>query len=196
MSYLAQNYWRTGQPPKPMGTAHPALAPYQAFEATDGPLMIGVGNDAQWRRFCPVAGLQEVMDAPEFATNPARVANFDAVVKLVQARIATQPVAHWLKALREAGVPCAPIHTLDQALAHPQVAARELLVQSEHPVLGAMLGIGLPVRFEDQPRRARRTPPLLGQHTDQILAEAGYAPDAIARLKAQGVVAASESKTY
>jgi len=193
MSYLAQNYWRSGKPPRPMGTAHPAMAPYQVFEAADGPIMIGVGNDAQWRRFCPVAGLQDAMNAPDFATNAARVAHFEQTVALVQERIATQPVAHWLDALRRAGVPCAPIHTLDQALEHPQVAARELIVQSEHPALGTLRHIGLPVRFESQPRRAFRAPPLLGQHTDEVLLQAGYDPATIANLKARGVVACADA---
>jgi len=193
MGYLAQNYWRSGKRPRPMGTAHPAMTPYQVFEAADGPIMIGVGNDAQWRRFCPVAGLQDVMNAPDFATNAARVARFEQTVALVQERIATQPVAHWLHALRRAGVPCAPIHTLDQALAHPQVAARELIVQSEHPTLGTMVNIGWPVRFDNQPRRALRAPPLLGQHTDEVLLQAGYDPATIASLKARGVVACADA---
>ena len=92
----------------------PRIPPWRRtnFEAADGPVMIGVGNDAQWQRFCPVAGLQEVADSPRFATNAARVAHFDETVALVQARIATQPVAYWLEALRRAGVACAPIHTL------------------------------------------------------------------------------------
>jgi len=188
MGYLAQNYWRSGKVPKPMGTAHPAMAPYQVFQAQDGPIMIGVGNDAQWRRFCPAAGLQDCVDLPQFATNAQRVAHFADVVALVQSRIGTQPVAHWLDVLSQAGVACSPIHTLDQALAHPQTAARELIVESEHPVLGTISNIGLPVRFRGEARQARRAPPLLGQHTEEILSQAGYSAEAIARWMAQGVV--------
>ncbi|EKZ98403.1 bile acid-inducible operon protein F [Cupriavidus sp. HMR-1] len=189
MSYLAQNYWCSGKLPRPMGTAHPAMAPYQVFEASDGPVMIGVGNDVQWRRFCPVAGLDDVIDAPKFATNAARVAHFDETVAMVQARIALQPVAHWIEALRKAGVACSPIHTLGDALAHQQVAARELIVESDHPVLGKVRNVGLPIRFAEAPRSAHRAPPLLGQHTDEVLGEAGYGPDVIADFKARGVIA-------
>ena len=96
MSYMAQNYWRTGKIPQRMGTGHPAMCPYQAFRAADGDLMLGVGNDAQWHRFCAVAGLLDVVDAPEFASNAARVRNFEATVALVQARIQTRTVAQWL----------------------------------------------------------------------------------------------------
>ncbi|WP_011299231.1 CaiB/BaiF CoA transferase family protein [Cupriavidus necator] len=189
MGYLAQNYWCSGKVPRPMGTAHPAMAPYQVFEASDGPVMIGIGNDAQWRRFCPVAALQAYVDDPRFATNADRVAHFDEVVALVQARIATQPVAFWLDALRNAGVACAPIHTLDQALAHPQLAARGLIVESKHPVLGKVRNMGLPIRFQGEDRIAHRAPPLLGEHTGELLRQAGYDNDAIAALHASGVVA-------
>ncbi|WP_439668470.1 Bile acid-inducible operon protein F, putative acyl-CoA transferase/carnitine dehydratase [Cupriavidus necator] len=195
MGYMAQNYWRTGRAPARMGTAHPAMAPYQAFDAADGPLMIGVGNDAQWRRFCTVAGLHDHVDDPAFATNAARVANFARTVDLVQRRIATQPVAFWLQALRAAGVACSPIHTLDQALAHPQLEARQLVVESEHPVLGTVRNMGLPVRFRDGKRQAHRAPPLLGQHTEEILREAGFGPDMIRRYQADGIVAVAGSVT-
>lgn len=193
MGYLAQNYWCSGKLPRPMGTAHPAMAPYQVFEAADGPVMIGVGNDAQWRRFCAVAGLHDAVDAPRFATNAARVAHFDETVAMVQARIVTQPVAYWLDALRKAGVACAPIHTLGEALAHPQLDARGLIVESEHPVLGKIRNIGLPVRFRGEDRKAHRPPPLLGEHTDEVLRQAGYGPGTIAELKASGVVAAANA---
>ncbi|MCY1208466.1 Acetyl-CoA:oxalate CoA-transferase [compost metagenome] len=195
MGYMAQNYWRTGRAPARMGTAHPAMAPYQAFDAADGPLMIGVGNDAQWRRFCTVAGLDDHVDDPAFATNAARVANFARTVDLVQRRIATQPVAFWLQALRAAGVACSPIHTLDQALAHPQLEARQLVVESEHPVLGTVRNMGLPVRFRDGERQAHRAPPLLGQHTEEILREAGYGADMIRRYQADDIVAVAGSVT-
>lgn len=188
MSYMAQNYWRTGQVPRRMGTGHPAMCPYQAFRAADGDLMLGVGNDAQWQRFCAVAGLQDKVNDPEFASNAARVRNFEATVALVQARIATRTVADWIAALKPAGIACSAIHTLDQALSHPQVAARELIVSSQHPVLGTVHNVGLPVRFGRQPRHAAMPAPLLGQHSREILADLGYTPDDIDALLAAGSV--------
>ncbi|OZI77412.1 CaiB/BaiF CoA transferase family protein [Bordetella genomosp. 12] len=194
MSYMAQNYWRTGKAPQRMGTAHPAMCPYQAFRAQDGDLMLGVGNDAQWRRFCAVAGLQEYVEAPEFARNADRVRNFDATVQLVQSRIATRSVQSWLDALKPAGVACSPIQTLDQALAHPQVAARGIVAESEHPVLGTVRQVGLPVRFGRQARQVRRAAPLLGEHSRAILTEAGYSDDEIAALLQRGAVQADGSQ--
>lgn len=191
MGYQAQNYWCSGAVPRRMGTAHPAMAPYQAFEASDGALFIGVGNDAQWQRFRAAARLQEVMDEARFATNALRVAHFSRTVELVQERVRQLPVADWLRTLDAARVPCAPIHTLDQALAHPQVAARELLVTSTHPVLGEIRNVGLPVRFGGAPRAATRPPPLLGEHTLAILREAGYTDGEIDALQTRGVVAAT-----
>lgn len=188
MSYMAQNYWRTGRIPKRMGTGHPAMCPYQAFRAADGDLMLGVGNDAQWQRFCAVAGLQDYVDAPEFCSNAARVRNFDATVALVQAHIATRTVAQWIAALKPAGIACSAIHTLDQALAHPQVAARELIVTSQHPVLGEVRNVGLPIRFGKQPRQAAAPAPLLGEHSRKILADLGYSNAAIDAMLADGCV--------
>ncbi len=191
MGYQAQNYWLTGKAPQRMGTAHPALAPYQAFEAADASLFIGIGNDAQWRRFCEVAGLQGVMNDPDFAVNAKRVANFTRTVALVQDRVRERTVQEWLDLLQPAGIPCSPIHTLDQALAHPQVATREILVQTNHPVLGEISNVGLPVRFGGQARSASRPPPLLGQHSAEILREAGYSDAAIAALQASGAITTS-----
>jgi formyl-CoA transferase len=188
MGYLAQNYWLTGNPPERMGTAHPSLAPYQAFEGADGSLMIGAGNDAQWRRLCERLDLGDLAADPQFATNAARVANFSETVRLVQEKVAARPVAHWLAALAEAGVPCAPIQTLDQALAHPQLTSRRLVLETRHPVLGNMPQMGFPVAFDGAPRGGTRPPPLHGEHSAEILREIGYDDTTIADMAAQGVI--------
>jgi len=194
MTYMAQSYWRSGENPRPMGTAHPSMSPYQAFQAADGPLMLGAGNDAQWRRFCAVAGLQDYVDHPDFATNALRVKNLEKTAALVQEKMLTRTVGEWVRCLREIGVPCSPIHTLGQALAHPQVASRGLVVSSEHPVLGALQNVGLPVRFQNKDRNARRHPPLHGEHSEEILREAGYDDATIAALKSRGVISTGRNQ--
>ncbi|MDN8617310.1 CaiB/BaiF CoA transferase family protein [Variovorax ginsengisoli] len=190
MGVMAQAYWRSGKLPERMGTAHPALAPYQAFEAGDGFLMVGVGNDAQWGRFCVAAGLERYRDDPRFATNAARVTNFGETVALVAERMRTRTVDAWLDALRAAGVACSPIQTLDQALGHAQMAHRELIVESEHAVLGPVWNMGFPVKFGGQAREASRPAPLLGEHTREILGEVGYSAGAIEGMVGAGVVGA------
>lgn len=194
MGYLAQNYWRTGKAPRRMGTAHPAMAPYQAFATLDGHMMVGVGNDAQWQRFCSATGLEHLADDERFATNAARVARFDETVQLVADVIRMRTTNEWLECLRASGVPCSPINTLDQALEHPQVASRELLVGVDHPVLGPMQNIGIPVRFNEQPRVAVRPAPLLGEHTEEVLSEIGVSSERIRALAKDGIVGLSSAE--
>lgn len=192
MTYMAQSYWQTGANPRPMGTAHPSMVPYQAFEASDGAIMLGAGNDAQWQRFCSVAGLQDWVDHPDFATNALRVANHDKVVALLEPVMKSRTVAQWLECLEQASVPCSPIHTLGQALAHPQVQARAIVAETVHPVLGPVQNIGHPVQFRHQPRTASRPAPLMGEHTREILGELGYDSRDIAALVQQGAVQAAD----
>ena len=188
MGYLAQGFWVTGKSPRPMGTGHGALAPYQAFNASDAPMMIGVGNDAQWRRLCAMLGMGDVVDDPRFATNAARVANFDMTVAMVQEKIGMKPVAHWLEQCRGAGIPCSPIHTLEEAIHHPQVLARKLVQTNAHPVLGDLPSVAFPVRFNEEPAQSASAPPLLGQHTAEVLGGIGYDASAIEALRARGIV--------
>ncbi len=188
MGYQAQNFWRTGKTPQRMGTAHPAMSPYQAFRTSDGHIMLGVGNEVQWKRFCEVAGLQHIAADPDFATNKDRVRNFARTVELVQRKIETRSLQQWLDALQPAGIPCSAINTLDQALAHPQVATRGLITTVDHPVLGPLHNMGLPVRFGGAARTADRAPPMLGQHTAEVLREAGYADEDISALQTCGAI--------
>lgn len=192
MGYLAQNYWCSGKLPQRMGTGHPAMAPYQVFEAQDGPVMVGVGNDSQWKKFCPVAGLDAYVDDPRFARNADRVAHFAETVALVQNVIATHTVAHWVGALQAVGVPCAPINNLQQALEHPQIAARHVVGESAHASLGCMPSVNLPISFNHVPRAQRCAPPLLGQHTADILRDAGYSEADLQQLLDQHIVAQAD----
>jgi crotonobetainyl-CoA:carnitine CoA-transferase CaiB-like acyl-CoA transferase len=192
MGYMAQNFWMTGEAPRPMGTAHPAMCPYQAFAAEDCHMMLGVGNDAQWARFCEVAGLGDLCDDPRFATNGARVANFHTTVEIVGKKMAERTVDEWIAALSKAGVPCAPINSLDTALAHPQLAERKLVVTSPHPILGEVKNMAMPVRFQNEPRQARRAPPLLGEHTHEVLMEIGFDDEQIQQMLEAGTVSAVE----
>lgn len=124
MTYMAQSYWCTGSDPKPMGTGHPTMCPYQAFEAADGPIMVGAGNDAQWRRFCSATGLDDFVAHPDFATNAIRVKNMGKTVALVQQKMRTKTIAEWVECLGEANVPCSPVHKLSEALAHVPACTR------------------------------------------------------------------------
>ncbi|MFI5615022.1 CaiB/BaiF CoA transferase family protein [Amycolatopsis sp. NPDC051903] len=189
MGYLAQNYWASGEAPRRMGTGHPALCPYQAFETSDGDLMVGVGNDAQWRRLCAAASLDDLLEDPRFATTASRVAHREVTVRLVADVIRRRTTEAWLTLLRSSGVPCSPINTLAQALGHPQVDARELLVRYADPVLGPVQTVGLPVKFDGQPRDITRPAPLLGQHTEDVLGELGLSPEEVRSLVERGVVA-------
>jgi formyl-CoA transferase len=188
MGYLAHNYWASGVPPRRMGTAHPSLCPYQVFETRDGKIMLGVGNDRAWQRFCALAGLEDYRDDPRFATNADRVRHFDETCRLVQDRMRSDTTSSWLRCLRDAGVPAAPIHRLDEALAHEQVQARGIVVESRHPTAGAVRHIAHPVTFNGDARDVKRTPPRLGEHSLEVLREAGCSQEQIAEWVERGVV--------
>jgi len=182
MTYMAQTYWHTGRDPQRMGTAHPSMCPYQAFQAKDGPLMLGAGNDAQWRRFCEAAGMAEYAIHPDFATNAQRLNNLARTVALVQEKIATRTVSEWVALLSRIKVSCSPIHTLGQALNHPQVQARGLIAHTDHPAVGTLKHVGLPVKFQDSPRETVCPPPMHGQHTRDVLQELGYNDEEVSAL--------------
>ncbi len=189
LGYNLQTYWEKGVQPPKCGSSHESLCPYQAFEAKDGPIMIGVANDNLWRKFCAAAGLQAIVDHPDFRSNADRVRNRAATLAHVQTALAADTVAHWHEALSRAGIPCSPIHSLAQLLAHPHTAASGIVLDYEHPTGGRLKGIGQPVRFDGEPAQPGLPPPDLGAHTDAVLGEIGFSAADIASLRDERAVA-------
>jgi crotonobetainyl-CoA:carnitine CoA-transferase CaiB-like acyl-CoA transferase len=184
----AQNLFATGESPGLLGNAHPNIVPYETFATADGEIAIAVGSERQWPRFATAIGAPGLTDDARFATNGARVANRDALRPLVAERLAAAPTATWLARLAEADVPAGPINDLAAAFASPQVAARGLLVNVEHPVLGALRQVGPPFELHGTPATVRTAPPLLGEHSAEILAELGFAGPEVAVMRADGVI--------
>jgi len=188
LGYNLQTFWERGVQPPKCGSSHESLCPYQAFEASDGPIMIGVASDNLWRKFCSVAGLEAIVNDPKFKTNADRVAHRAETLGYVQTAIARRTVAYWNDELARIGVPCSPINSLEQLLAHPHTAASGMILDYQHPLAGPTKGVGQPILLNDVPRSAGKPPPTLGQHTDEILAELGLTSTRIHELKKTNVV--------
>lgn len=189
LGYSLQIHWEKGTLPEKSGSGHESLCPYQAFEAADGPVLIGIASDNLWRRFAAGIGRPDLAEDPRFRTNADRVANFAATVALVQAIVATESAAHWVEFCGRVGIPCAAIQTLADMLAHPQTAARGVVLAYEHPALGALKTMAQPIQFDGQPRMVRSPPPLLGEHSAAVLDAYGFSAAEIAALRAAGAIA-------
>ena len=189
LANLSAAYLASGRVPGRMGNAHQAIVPYQVFRAADGFLIVAVGNDGQFARFCEVAGLAALATDPRFATNPARVAHRDELVAVIAGRLATRPAAEWLAALEAAQVPCGPINDLAQVFADPQVLHRGMVATLPHAAAGEVRVVANPVRFSATPARSERAPPRLGEHTDEVLGGLlGLPATALEDLRARRVI--------
>ncbi len=191
---IAYTFWEssiffaTGQLPTPLGSAHRLSAPYQAFPTSDGYINIGAANQANWERLCRAIDRHELLEDPRFATNADRMQNLEELVTTLEATFATRSTAQWLEALEKAGVPGGPINNIADVYADPQVQAREMMVEMEHPQAGRVRNIGIPVKLSETPGSVRRPAPTLGQHTNEVLAEFGYSSDDITKLRESGAV--------
>jgi crotonobetainyl-CoA:carnitine CoA-transferase CaiB-like acyl-CoA transferase len=191
MTYLAGNYFATGQVPPKLGSAHPSIVPYQAFEAGDGRgLLIAAGNDRLWGLLCKGMGLDDdVRDDPKYAKAEKRVDNRDALIPFLQEIFNKKTRDEWLEALRAVGFPCAPVYTLDEIFSDPQVLHRGMLDEMEHPKAGTIKQIGPVIKFSESPCVMSYPPPTLGEHTEEVLRSiAGYSEADIKRLRQVGAI--------
>jgi crotonobetainyl-CoA:carnitine CoA-transferase CaiB-like acyl-CoA transferase len=174
--------WATGRVPAPLGSAHRLTAPYQALRTRDGYVTVGGNNQRLWERLCEAVGRPELVTDERFVSNADRMAHRDALEAELETALAARGTDEWVAVLGDAGVPCGPIHDFAQVFADEHTQAREMEVRVEHPVEGVVSALGIPVKLSDTPGSVRRAAPLLGEHTSEVLAEAGFSEAEIAAL--------------
>jgi crotonobetainyl-CoA:carnitine CoA-transferase CaiB-like acyl-CoA transferase len=191
---LQQTYWHaaiyfaTGESVGPTGSAHLLTAPYQAFRASDGWINVGGANQANWERIADVLGHPEWRDDPRYATNSARMENLNALTTAMNAVLVTRSKAEWIIAFDAAGVPVGPVHTIGEALSHPQTLARDMVVDLMHPQAGPTKALGCPIHFSETPTQINRPAPMLGEHSRELLKEYRYSDAEIDTFVANGVI--------
>ena len=189
LTYQAGIYFATGQAPHRMGNRHPTIVPYETFDTADGAIVIAVGNDEQWRRFCTVLELPDLAEDPRFATNRSRVTAHDELHPLLDRRVRTRTRDEWIERLSAAGIPCGAVKDLGQVLNDPQLVARDMIEQLSHSKVGALKLLGVPIKLSGTPGRVASPPPRLGEHTDAILREdLGLSQADIENLRSNAVI--------
>jgi len=179
----------SGEVPTANGTRHRRSAPYQAYRTQDGYVTVGASNDKLWRNFChQVCNKPEWMSDPRYLTPASRLAHADDLERDIEAVFASAPTAHWVEKLEAAEVPGGPVYSYAQTLADPHVRARNMVVEMEHPRIGRMLSLGLPIKASGELTKIRKPAPLLGQHSAEVLGELGYDAKAVQALFGGGVV--------
>lgn len=182
-------YFATNEPPQPLGSRHPAITPFEAFESADGHIIIAIGNDALWAKFCEHVNHPEFITDERFRTNALRTANHEQLFPIIAGIMCQRTTEMWIEALDAIGVPCGPINTIDKVVNHPQVLAREMIAKVEHEITGSVEVPGIPIKLSKTPGRIDAPAPSLGEHTMEILTGLlGMAEEEVNLLKAEGVV--------
>jgi CoA:oxalate CoA-transferase len=188
LSHQAFNYFATGEEPRRMGSAHPNIVPYQAFETSDGYIIVTVGSEKLWEQFCKAIGRPDLIENPKFRTNADRVINREELIEELERVFKPKPTRFWIEELEKAGVPAAPILTVGQVLNDEYVRYRGMVLEIEHPEAGVIKMLGTPFKMSVTPGVVRSPPPTRGQHTFEILRELGFDDEEIIELKSKHVV--------
>lgn len=195
MYWAAANFFASGENPPKLGSANPTSTPYQAFRTKDGWVNIGAANQANYERLLQVLDAPEIADDPRFATNAGRTAHRAELVERLTAYLVRDTTRHWVERLDAVGLPVGPVLSISEAVSHPQIVARDMVVETVHPLDGTTRSIGLPIRFSETPKCTGGPAPRLGEHTREVLAEYGFDAGQIRELMMQGAVHALEEGT-
>lgn len=182
-------YFINGEAPKPIGNRHPSITPFESFNTKDGKIMIAIGNDRLWAKFCKVAGREELIEQEEFKTNGLRTKNYKSLRPIVAEILKSECTDKWLSVFDNEDIPATEINTIDKVVINPQVLARDMIVETEHPKAGKFKMPGIPVKLSETPGAIRTCAPMLGQHTEEVLKEKlNLSEEEIQNLREQGVI--------
>lgn len=188
LANVASNYLISGKVPRRLGNDHPNIVPYSKFKALDGDIIIAVGNDRQFADLCKVIGIPQIAEDERYRTNEARVENKLELTKILDDQLQLKTAAEWIEVFSEKNIPCGPIHTMDRVFEHPQVLARDMVVHVNHPEAGRVKLVGSPIKLSRTKAKIERHPPIAGEHTSEILQQAGFSLEEISQLKENNII--------
>ena len=182
-------HFATGEIPQPLGSQHPAITPFEAFESADAYIIIAIGNDSLWEKFCQHVERLDLVSDERFATNASRTTNHDQLHPILAEIMRRRTTVQWIEGLDALGVPCGPINTIDKVVNHPQVLAREMIAKVSHDITGSVEVPGVPIKLSKTPGQVTTPAPALGEHTAKILTGLlGKSPETVDKLEQEGVV--------